>query len=53
MNHPAELSVYSFLQKAMAGETTITEEVADKMLPKYFKFDKHGESLINKSDSFT
>lgn len=31
MNHPAELSVYSFLQKAMAGETTITEEVADKV----------------------
>ena len=28
MNHPAELMVYSFLQKAMAGEATMTEEVA-------------------------
>ena len=31
MNHPAELMVFSFLQKAMAGETTMTEEVADKV----------------------
>lgn len=28
MNHPAELAVYSFLQKAMAGETTMSKEVA-------------------------
>ena len=28
MNHPAELAVYSFLQKAMAGETTMDKEVA-------------------------
>ena len=28
MNHPAELMVYSFLQKAMAGEASMTEEVA-------------------------
>lgn len=31
MNHPAELAMVSFLQKAMAGETTMTEEVADKV----------------------
>jgi len=31
MNHPAELAVYSFLQKAMAGETTMTEEVAKQV----------------------
>ena len=31
MNHPAELMVFSFLQKALAGETTMTEEVADKV----------------------
>ena len=28
MNHPAELMVYNFLQKAMAGEASMTEEVA-------------------------
>jgi len=31
MNHPAELAMLSFLQKAMAGESTMTEEVADKV----------------------
>jgi hypothetical protein len=31
MEHPAELAIFSFLQKAMAGETTMTEEVADKV----------------------
>ena len=31
MNHPAELAVYSFLQKAMAGETTMSEEVAKQV----------------------
>ena len=31
MNHPAELSVYTFLQKAMAGEVAMTEGVADKV----------------------
>ena len=31
MNHPAELAIFTFLQKAMAGETTMTEEVADKV----------------------
>lgn len=31
MNHPAELSVYTFLQKAMAGEVAMAEEVADKV----------------------
>jgi len=31
VNHPAELAMFSFLQKAMAGETTMTEEVADKV----------------------
>jgi len=31
MNHPAELAVYSFLQKAMAGESTMTEEVAKQV----------------------
>jgi hypothetical protein len=29
--HPAELSVLLYLQKAMAGEATMTEEVADKV----------------------
>lgn len=28
MNHPAELMVYTFLQKAMAGEASMTDEVA-------------------------
>ena len=27
--HPAELAVYTYLQKAMAGEATMTDEVAD------------------------
>ena len=31
MNHPAELQVFSFLQKAMNGEATMTEEVADQV----------------------
>jgi hypothetical protein len=31
VNHPAELAIFSFLQKAMAGETTMTEEVADQV----------------------
>ena len=31
MNHTAELAVYSFLQKAMAGETTMDKEVADQV----------------------
>lgn len=31
MNHPAELLVYSFLQKAMAGEATMAEEVAQQV----------------------
>lgn len=31
MNHPAELAIYSFLQKAMAGETTMSEEVAKQV----------------------
>ena len=31
MNHPAELSVYTFLQKAMAGEVAMAEGVADKV----------------------
>lgn len=31
MNHPAELAVYTFLQKAMAGETTMDKEVADQV----------------------
>ena len=31
MNHPAELKVFAFLQQALAGETTMTEEVADKV----------------------
>ena len=31
MNHHAELAVFTFLQKAMAGETTMTEEVADQV----------------------
>ena len=29
MNHPAELQVFSYLQKAMKGEATMTEEVTD------------------------
>ena len=31
MNHPAELKVFSFLQKAMAGEATMTKEVTQKV----------------------
>lgn len=31
MNHPAELSVYMYLQKAMAGEVAMAEEVIDKV----------------------
>ena len=31
MNHPAELQVFSFLQKAMKGEATMTEEVANQV----------------------
>lgn len=31
MDHPAELAVYSFLQKAMAGETTMDKEVASQV----------------------
>ena len=27
--HPAELAVYTYLQKAMAGKATMTDEVAD------------------------
>jgi hypothetical protein len=29
--HPAELKISLFLQNALAGKTTITEEVADKV----------------------
>ena len=31
MNHPAELKVFNLLQKAMAGESTMTEEVAKQV----------------------
>ena len=31
MNHPAELQVFSFLQKAINGEATMTEEVANQV----------------------
>lgn len=31
MNHPAELQVFSYLQKAMKGEATMTEEVANQV----------------------
>jgi len=31
MNHPAELSVYTYLQKAMAGEVAMAEEGIDKV----------------------
>lgn len=31
MNHPAELAVFAFLQKAMAGETTMSKEVAQQV----------------------
>ena len=31
MNHPAELMVYNFLQKAMAGEASMTDEVATQV----------------------
>ena len=31
MNHPAELAVFTFLQKAMAGESTMTKEVAKQV----------------------
>ena len=31
MNHPAELMVFNFLQKAMAGEATMTEAVTKQV----------------------
>lgn len=31
MNHPAELKLYAFLQEAMAGKTTMSEEVAQQV----------------------
>jgi len=31
MNHPAELMVFTFLEKAMSGEATMTEEVANQV----------------------
>ena len=31
MEHPAELSVYAYLQKAMAGESTISKEIVDQV----------------------
>ena len=31
MEHPAELKVYSFFQRAVAGKTSFSEEVADKV----------------------
>ena len=31
MNHPAELQVFSYLQKAMKGEATMTKEVAEQV----------------------
>lgn len=31
MTHPAEIAVYSFLQDAMAGKTTMDEEVAEQV----------------------
>ena len=31
MNHPGELKVFSFLQKAMAGESTMTEAVTKQV----------------------
>ena len=31
MNHPAELQVFSYLQKAMKGEATMTEELATQV----------------------
>lgn len=31
MNHPAELAVFNFLQKAMAGESIMTEEVTKQV----------------------
>ena len=31
MEHPAELAVYSFLQKAMAGETTVSTEIIERV----------------------
>jgi len=57
MNHPAELAVYTYLQKAMAGEATMTEEVADLVasdvkaaLNKQFNSEPRGEFRLRMSN---
>ena len=31
MNHPAELAVYSYLQRAMKGETDMAEDIREQV----------------------
>ena len=57
MNHPAELMVFSFLQKAMAGEATMTEAVTKQVaadveaaLNKQFNSGPRGEFRLRMSN---
>ena len=57
MNHPAELMVFSFLQKAMAGEATMTEAVTKQVaadveaaLNKQFNSSPRGEFRLRMSN---
>ena len=57
MNHPAELQVFSYLQKAMNGEATMTEEVANQVasdvkaaLDKQFNSGPRGEFRLRMSN---
>ena len=57
MNHPAELAVFSFLQKAMAGEATMTEAVTKQVaadveaaLNKQFNSGPRGEFRLRMSN---
>lgn len=57
MNHPAELAVFAFLQKAMAGEATMTEAVTKQVaadveaaLNKQFNSGPRGEFRLRMSN---
>ena len=57
MEHPAELSVYSFLAKAMAGEASVSKEITDQVaidvgnaLDKQFNGKPRGEFRLRMSN---
>ena len=57
MEHPAELSVYSFLAKAMAGEASVSKEITDQVatdvgnaLDKQFNSKPRGEFRLRMSN---